>query len=201
MTNAVALALLAVASLAAPALAQPVPDPPLSRGEIRGFAGKNGRIKLNERTATMLAHARGWLAGHGGCPAARATPAWITQGSYSANVEASAGTHDGGGTFDMSVAGLTGPQKQALVRALREAGFAAWLRGAPSFVPHIHAVAIGDPDLPRAARAQVADYFAGKDGLAGRRRDPHGGPIIKAWMEKFGARVAGITAALSGATR
>lgn len=198
-------ALLAVAFalvLAGPALAQPaVPDPPLARGEVRSFAGKNGRIKLNERTAAMLAHARGWLAVHGGCPSARATPAWITQGSYSTNVQASAGTHDGGGVFDMSVAGLNGPQKQALVRALREAGFAAWLRGPPSFAPHIHAVAIGDPDLPPAARAQVADYFAGKDGLAGRRRDPHGGPILRAWMERFGARRTGISAALSGTAR
>jgi len=197
MKNAV-LAVAFALCLAGPALAQPaVPDPPLARGEIRGFTGKNGRIKLNERTAAMLAHARGWLAVNNGCPSLRAAPAWITQGSYSTNVQASAGTHDGGGTFDMSVSGLTGPQKQALVRALREAGFAAWLRGAPSFAPHIHAVAIGDPDLPGAARNQVRDYFAGKDGLAGRRRDPHGGPILKAWMEKFGARTRGITAALA----
>src|SRR5699024_4346848 len=45
-----------------------------------------------------------------------------------------------------------------------------WYR--PNMPPrHIHAVAIGDKDLVASARSQVADYYAGRNGLANKGRD------------------------------
>lgn len=161
--------------------------PPAARGRIRTYPGKRGVVRLNERTAAMLANARRWLEANGGCSPARASSRNVVQGSYSRGVGASAGTHDRGGALDLSVAGLTAAQRGRLVRALREAGFAAWLRRRPTFTSdHIHAIAIGDPDLPASARRQVRDYLNGRDGLAGDRRDPHGGPLVKSWMRSRG---------------
>lgn len=170
---------------------EPAMTPPSARGAIRTY----GRVRLNERTVAMLRSARTWLEGHGGCPPGRAAPGYVLQGSYNhGGVSASAGTHDGGGAIDLDVRGLSSGQRAALVRALREAGFAAWLRRRPTFsVDHVHAIAVGDPDLPAGARRQVADYFAGRDGLAGHRKDPHGGPLLKPWMARFGASGAGLS--------
>lgn len=97
----------------------------------------------------------------------------ILQGSYNAGgVAASGGTHDGGGVVDLSAVNW-----QAKVHALRAVGFAAWYRpelwqnGVRVWGAHIHAVLIGNEKLSDAARAQVADYYKGLDGLAGRRPD------------------------------
>jgi hypothetical protein len=87
----------------------------------------------------------------------------ISQGSFSTSVGASAGTHAGGGAFDVS-----SPLSLAVVGALRKAGFAAWLR-LPSQGPwaeHIHALAMGDPRLSAPAMAQVASFLRGGSGLA-----------------------------------
>lgn len=170
--------------------------PPAERGPIRSY----GAARLSQRTVIMLRNAARWLEQHGGCAPRRASPVYVTQGSYNrGGVRASAGTHDGGGAIDLSVRGLSRSERQALVRALREAGFAAWLRTRPTFsVDHVHAIAIGDPDLPAAARSQVADYFAGRDGLSGHGPDPHGGPILKPWMVRFGApKSAGLAHAVN----
>lgn len=91
-------------------------------------------------------------------------PLTISQGSYNAGgVGASAGTHDGGGVVD-------GPAYDVArkVRELRRVGFAAWHRPAiPGLWPdHWHAVLIGNRKLSPAARAQVAAYLAGRNGLA-----------------------------------
>jgi len=51
----------------------------------------------------------------------------ITQGSVNSSVQASAGTHDGGGVFDVSVR-AGGARRQRKVRVLSRAGFAAWHR-------------------------------------------------------------------------
>jgi hypothetical protein len=94
----------------------------------------------------------------------------VMQGSYNrGGVSASAGTHDGGGALDVSATS----NQSKVVRALREVGFAAWHR-LPSQGPwgeHIHAIAIGDPDLSSGARTQVREYYAGQNGLANHRRD------------------------------
>lgn len=88
----------------------------------------------------------------------------ITQGSYNAGgVAASAGTHDGGGVVDLD------PWDHAnKVRELRRTGFFAWHRPAiPGlWSEHIHAGLIGDTKMSPAAKAQVLDYMAGRNGLA-----------------------------------
>lgn len=87
----------------------------------------------------------------------------ITQGEYSNSVAASAGTHSGGGVVDIAAGPGNGP---GMVARLRAAGFAAWLRTpAEGFPYHIHAVLMNHPDLSPQARAQVASYLAGGNGL------------------------------------
>lgn len=100
----------------------------------------------------------------------------VAQGSWSGAV-ASAGTHAGPGAVDLRTGHLTEAQKLDTVAALRRVGFAAWLRRAAPGVwgEHIHAIAIGCPGLPEAARRQVVAFKLGYDGLAGeggRRPDP-----------------------------
>lgn len=92
----------------------------------------------------------------------------LTQGSPSTGVAASAGTHAGHGVVD-----LPSNDWERKVAALRRRGFAAWRRKA---IPglwgeHIHAVLVGHPKLSPAAAAQVEDYLAGRDGLAGHGPD------------------------------
>lgn len=92
----------------------------------------------------------------------------IVQGSYHPGVSTSAGTHDGGGVVDLAPA-----DHAAKVRELRRIGFAAWFRPEIPGLwgPHIHAVLIGNRKLSTSARAQVSEYLAGFDGLAGNGRD------------------------------
>src|SRR5690349_4418844 len=85
----------------------------------------------------------------------------ILQGSYNAGgVEASAGTHDGGGAVDVDVRTKSAAQRVAVVKALREVGFAAWLRtpAQGNWPYHVHAIAVAGKDLSKAAARQVADY-------------------------------------------
>lgn len=132
---------------------------------------------LNKRTADMLKRAQQRLG----------YDLYVVQGSYNAGgVSASAGTHDGGGAIDVAV-----PSGKAaeVVRALREVGFAAWHR-LPSQGPwgeHIHAIAIGDPELSSGAEQQVRAYYAGLNGLASGGRDdgPRLDPIPR-WPIKLG---------------
>ena len=93
---------------------------------------------------------------------------------------ASGSTHDKD-AVDLSIKHLTATEKKRLLRAMRDAGFAAWIR--PT-VPglwgeHLHAVPI-PPSMKAAevakylsggAAAQVVSYDAGRDGLAGNRPD------------------------------
>ena len=152
---------------------------------------------LNTRTYAMLQHAAALYIGEIDILTA------ITQGSYTDAVDASFGTHAGGGAVDISVlrAGtytILWDEIEPLIRALRTAGFAAWLRDLDALSPgspiHIHAIAIGDQELSYTAQQQVYSdfgYFAGMDGLPpgageGPNPDPHGGPIICQWMEEMG---------------
>ena len=84
---------------------------------------------------------------------------------------------------------------ERVVRALRAAGFAAWLRDADELYPgseiHVHALAIGDRELSRQALDQLQGkygYFAGMKGYfdAAGTLDPHGGPIVCNWMREAG---------------
>lgn len=124
-----------------------------------------GRV-TDDRTARMLAEAQR-ISG---------ITFSYSQGSYSGGVSASAGTHSGGGAVDIrTVPMLTSTRKMAAVRALRRVGFAAWFRPYRPGVwgEHIHAVAIGCPDLAWGAQRQVSAYRDGRDGLAGNGVDPH----------------------------
>lgn len=123
----------------------------------------NGKT-LNQRTADMVKFANDRLN----------FDLTIVQGSYNrGGVAASAGTHDGGGAVDFSVRGLSQHQIADALITLRRVGFAAWHR-LPSQGPwgeHIHAIAIGDPELSSGAHNQVAQYAGGLNGLANHRED------------------------------
>lgn len=134
----------------------------------------DGKV-VNKRTADMLNRAEQRLG----------YPLYILQGSYNSGVSASAGTHDGGGAIDVSVGGVN---KDQVVLVLRQVGFAAWYRPTRPGVwnEHIHAIAIGDPEMSSGARNQVQDYYAGRDGLAGN--GPDNGPRlnpIPTWPQKL----------------
>jgi len=103
----------------------------------------------------------------------------MEQGSYSPAVDpTSAGTHDGGGALDLEAERLTRNQRLAAVTALRQVGFAAWLR-TPSqgnWPLHIHGIAISDTDLSTPAQKQVGAYYEGRNGLANNL--PDDGPQV-----------------------
>lgn len=103
-------------------------------------------------------------------------PLQYAQGSYRHGQTAASGsTHDGGGAVDVRTVPLANQaEKMRLVKALRLVGFAAWYRTPIPGVwgEHIHAIAIGCPDLSSGARWQVGEYRAGRDGLTGQQRDP-----------------------------
>ena len=149
---------------------------------------------LNQRTVAMLTHAQELYGGE-----IELTGYAITQGSYSDNVAASFGTHSGGGAVDLSVLRqgtytVLWDDLEPLIRALRAAGFAAWVRDYGELYAdspiHIHAIAIGDQELSPAAAEQLAGeagYFRGYSGLpldmyGPPTLDRYGGPILCQWM-------------------
>lgn len=152
---------------------------------------------LNQRTLSMLEYARSLYQGE-----IEITGYAITQGSFNDNGPASFGTHLGGGAVDLSVMRthtytVLYDEIPELLRALRLAGFAAWLREPDEVYPgsaiHIHAIAIGDRDLSEAAQAQLtgdAGYFRGFSGLPPVNGTPtpdrYGGPVICQWMLEAG---------------
>ncbi|MFG1867650.1 peptidoglycan-binding domain-containing protein [Micromonospora arborensis] len=110
----------------------------------------------------------------------------LDQGSYNPGGDpTSAGTHDGGGVVDIAVTGMTAAKRTSVARALRQVGFAAWVRN-PSqgdWPWHIHATAISDTDLSSEAQHQVGDYYLGMNGLA--NQGPDDGPQVpfKTWEQ------------------
>lgn len=155
-----------------------------------------GGVQLNARTLAMLEHAQGLYSAGGGVIDLRRA---LTQGSYNAGgVAASFGTHDGGGAVDISVRSPANwdvlyDELDPLIRALRVAGFAAWVRDTDELYPgspiHIHAIAVGDRELSEAARAQIDGRFGYLRGYNGLPQldgvplpDRHGGPVICDWM-------------------
>jgi phage-related protein len=120
--------------------------PPGSRRSFRG-------VTLNQRTISMLLNAERILG----------AVFHITQGSYSTRVAASGSTHAGGGAMDTN-----GPRGwDVAVRALRQAGFASWhrTRSQGPWNDHIHSIALGDTSASPAAKAQMASFRRGGDGL------------------------------------
>lgn len=98
----------------------------------------------------------------------------LAQGSFNNSVGASAGTHAGDAVVDIRTTGvgLTAEETRGLLRALRDAGFAAWIRdGRDGMDPHIHACLIADPEMASGAKAQCVDYDKGLNGLVNRAKD------------------------------
>lgn len=129
-------------------------------------------VTVDDRTAAMLNEADKLLG-----PNISFEP---TQGSYSTSVDASAGTHSGGGAVDIHVSGFSAATIQKIVQIMREVGFAAWHR-LPSEGPwgeHVHAIAIGCKDLSAAAAHQVQELKAGQNGLANHHADTYHGPKV-----------------------
>ncbi len=163
------------------------PPDDYTRLEVNGWV-------INARTLAMLEHAKELYGGP-----IDITNTAITQGSYHDNGSLSFGTHLGGGAVDLSVIKLPEwvvlwDEIEPLIRALRAAGFAAWLRGYGEVYEdspiHIHAIAIGDAELSQAAIEQLSGpdgYFRGFNGLPGKQAlDAHGGPVICQWMIEMG---------------
>ncbi len=157
---------------------------------------KIGAHTVNTRTFWMLQLAKALYSGRGDM-------LHLNQGSYVNNLAASFGTHAGGGAVDIDIhvknlsEELAYTEKVEMVHALRQAGFAAWLRIAGDLIQfngdHIHAIAVGDRELSSEARRQLdgpEGYFRGLDGVppdqGGIKPDRYGGPIICAWMIELG---------------
>jgi hypothetical protein len=155
---------------------------------------------INQRTLAMLSHAQELYNGE-----LEITGYAITQGSYTDAVGASFGTHSGGGAVDLSVLRretytVLWDDLEPLIRALRAAGFAAWVREYGELYAdspiHIHAIAIGDQELSQAAQDQLtgpAGYLRGYSGLPVELYGPpapdrYGGPILCQWMIDLGYR-------------
>jgi hypothetical protein len=130
---------------------------------VEEIINHRGRKNVNRRTWNMIQAAEN-LAGF---------TFVITQGSYNKGVSASAGTHDGGGVIDIRARDLSPRQRGKVVLAMRQVGFAAWLRTPlqSNWPYHIHAVARGDRDLSPQALAQLRSYRNGRNGLKGNGPD------------------------------
>jgi hypothetical protein len=99
----------------------------------------------------------------------------VVQGSWSSSVGASAGTHSGGGAFDLRSRDYTRGQALRLVDELRRRNVCAWWRTAEfgwAGDPHIHGIVRDEPGLSPAAAQQVRDYDRGRNGLASHAPDP-----------------------------
>ncbi|MER6815951.1 peptidoglycan-binding protein [Spirillospora sp. NPDC000708] len=110
----------------------------------------------------------------------------LSQGSYNPGGDpSSAGTHDGGGVVDISVTGMSAATRTSVARALRQVGFAAWVRNPNQgdWPWHIHAAAINDTDLSSQAQHQTGDYYLGLNGLADRGADDGPRVPIHTWEE------------------
>lgn len=99
-------------------------------------------------------------------------PLELMQGSWSTGVAASAGTHAGGGALDAAILGMPDLEQRRIVRALRQAGFAAWRR-TPSqgFAYHVHCILVGDTLVSAPAADQLVQWRSGRDGLASHGPD------------------------------
>jgi hypothetical protein len=148
-------------------------------------------VLLDSRTADMMEEVATALTG----------PVYVkpTQGSYSGGVSASAGTHNGGGAIDIAAAQLKPAERQVIVKAMRQVGFAAWLRTPEqaNWPYHIHGVAVqpkGKNDrgvLSYAAHRQVINYYENKNGLASGKPDDGPRQYVGTTWEKYRASQTG----------
>ena len=148
----------------------------VSRSIVPGPKARRDGVLVDARTKSMLTEAERRLG----------RTLVLSQGSYNPGGDpTSAGTHDGGGVVDIDVRGMTAATRTSVARALREVGFAAWVRNPTqgSWPWHIHAAAISDPDLSSQAQHQVGDYYLGRNGLANRGADDGPRVPIRTWEE------------------
>ena len=99
-------------------------------------------------------------------------------GSYQTRTNNSAGTHAGGGAVDIDAEPLTDVQARILESSSRSKGGTGYFRPRTSptgFVygwqRHVHILRSDCPDLSPEAKAQVADYRRGLNGLANNGPD------------------------------
>ncbi|BFV56418.1 peptidoglycan-binding protein [Kitasatospora sp. CMC57] len=137
---------------------------------------KRDGYTVNTRTQNMLTEAERLAGLH----------LTLDQGSYNPGGDpTSAGTHDGGGVVDINVDGMTSATRTAVAKALRQVGFAAWVRNPTQgdWPWHIHAAAISDTDLATQAQNQTGDYYLGFNGLANHAADDGPRIAIQTWEE------------------
>lgn len=115
----------------------------------------------------------------------------LIQGSYNSGVSASAGTHDGGGAYDVWPWSGSRSDATKFVNAARRKGGATWDRtGKGNWQPHIHGIVVGNDRASYGAKNQVSEYRNGYDGLAGSGRDYHWRPSpITAFKYREGGNV------------
>ena len=152
---------------------------------------KVGEAMINMRTYAMLSNAASIYNGS----IDLLGPA-VTQGVHENNRSHDIDTYFDAGVVDISVMSpgsteVLYEEIDPLIKALRVAGFAAWLRDWDELYPgseiHIHAVAIGDQELSEEAIEQLTGkfgYFRGYRGLPGLSPeiDRYGPPLICRWM-------------------
>ena len=120
-------------------------------------------VTVNRRTAAMLLLAE----------KRSGVQVQLAQGSYHPGVAASGTTHAGGGAVDVRCIQLTHHDRLRLGHALKDVGFAVWHRlPVPGlWGEHLHCIAIGDREASAAAKWQVVEYVAGRNGLTNRGPD------------------------------
>lgn len=96
-----------------------------------------------------------------------------SNGSFNTSVDASGTTHAGAGAVDCRIVGLTDREVHRLVKTMKDAGFAVWLR---KEVPglwgaHVHGVLHGTAGASRSAKWQMAEFDAGRNGLTNQGAD------------------------------
>jgi hypothetical protein len=97
----------------------------------------------------------------------------VIQASFTGGVQASGGTHDGGGARDTSTYGMTERQKLKWVRANKDTGVCIWLRRAVTNLwnEHCHGIDRGCKNASDAAKDQVGAFDRKEDGLIGDGMD------------------------------
>ena len=106
-------------------------------------------------------------------------PIRIGQGSYNTSVDASAGTHSGGGAVDVMFVGVPDRHRRAWNRWTRKAGFAGWPRLYPQWAKdneHWHGLMLGHRNLSSSAQSQIVSWKNGRDGLVGNLLDKYWRP-------------------------
>lgn len=109
------------------------------------------------------------------------------QGCYSGSVNASKGTHDGGGVYDIEMDGYTATQGNFSVNKGRKvllATFGRWWNGNH----HIHLIDPDCPDLAPEAEDQMEQFRRGETGLVGYDRDIWDRSTATAIMRAYDSR-------------